>query len=129
MKKAKSSIPSLPNQLKYNRYNEKEDFNLENIVGIDTDEVDKKLKEIDSKIESIGNICDKKKQKTLVELSSILKKEKEKIFTDLDSLNEALNDTIKQNTRDHYLNNLKKEVAVLKQQVMDQDKQLSGIIY
>lgn len=130
MKRSKTILPASSTQAKFSRYNhEKEDLNLENIAGIDADEVDKKLKEIDSKIESIGNMCDKKKQKSLVEISNILKREKDKIFTDLSSLNEKLNDTIKQNTRDNYLNSLKKEVAVLKQQVMDQDKQLTGIFF
>jgi hypothetical protein len=127
MKRTKTSITTIP--VKLSRINEKEDLNLDNIVGIDTEEVDKKLKEIDIKIENIGNICDKKKQKSYDEISSILKKEKAKINDDLSALNQVLNDTIKQNTKDHYFNNLKKEVAVLKEQVTTQDKLLSGIIY
>jgi hypothetical protein len=127
MKKSKTLLSNIiPSQVKYSRYNEKEDLNLDNLIGVDPDEVDKKLKEIESKIESIGNICDKKKQKSYDELSIIFKREKDKVLDDLNILNEILNDTIKQNTRDHYLNNLKKEVAVLKQQVMDQDKKLTG---
>jgi tRNA C32,U32 (ribose-2'-O)-methylase TrmJ len=128
MKKQKTYIPSFPNQVKYNRYNEKEELNTENLVGVDIDEVEKKLKEIECKIESIGSICDKKKQKSYDELSAIYKREKGKVLDDVNVLNEMLNDTIKQNTRDHYLNKLKKEVAVMKQQIHDQDKLLTGII-
>ncbi len=95
MNKSKPSLTNVSNLLKFSRINERDEFNLENIIEIDADDVDKKLKEIDSKIENIGILCDKKRQKTYEELSSIFKREKSKITDKLSKLNLVLNDTVK----------------------------------
>ena len=115
-------IPALTST-KY-KLNDRDDANLESVFGVDFDEVDKKLKEIDSKIENIGYLCDKKKQRSLEEMNSVIKKEKTQILDNLANLNVVLNETVKQNTKDNYLNSLKKDVAVLKSQVHDKDDEL-----
>jgi DNA-binding transcriptional MerR regulator len=109
------------------KYNDKsEQINLENLSPIDKEEIERRLKEIDFKIEDIGKICDKKKQKSYEDYNNILKSNKSQFLDELTKLNFKLIETIKQNTREDFLQKLRKDLNSIKNQVYDKDKELQG---
>ena len=109
------------------KYNDKsEQINLDNLSPIDREEIDRRLKEIDYKIEDLGKICDKKKQKSYEDYNNILKSNKSKFLDELTKLNFKLIEIIKQNTREDFLQKLRKDLNTIKNQVYEKDKELQG---
>lgn len=109
------------------KYNDKsEQINLDNLSPIDREEIDRRLKEIDYKIEDLGKICDKKKQKSYEDYNNILKSNKSQFLDELTKLNFKLIETIKQNTREDFLQKLRKDLNTIKNQVYEKDKELQG---
>ena len=112
------------------KYNDRgEQINLENISPIDKEEIERRLKEIDYKIEDLGKICDKKKLKSYEDYNNILKSNKSQFLDELTKLNFKLIETIKQNTREDFLQKLRKDLNSIKNQVYDKDKELQGKFY
>ena len=109
------------------KYNDKsEQINLDNLSPIDREEIDRRLKEIDYKIEDLGKICDKKKQKSYEDYNNILKSNKSQFLDEFTKLNFKLIETIKQNTREDFLQKLRKDLNTIKNQVYEKDKELQG---
>ena len=109
------------------KYNDKsEQINLDNLSHIDREEIDRRLKEIDYKIEDLGKICDKKKQKSYEDYNNILKSNKSQFLDELTKLNFKLIETIKLNTREDFLQKLRKDLNAIKNQVYEKDKELQG---
>ena len=109
------------------KYNDKsEQINLDNLSPIDREEIDRRLKEIDYKIEDLGKICDKKKQKSYEDYNNILKSNKSQFLDELTKLNFKLIETIKLNTREDFLQKLRKDLNAIKNQVYEKDKELQG---
>jgi hypothetical protein len=112
------------------KYNDRgEQINLENISPLDKEEIERRLKEIDYKIEDLGKICDKKKLKSYEDYNNILKSNKSQFLDELTKLNFKLIETIKQNTREDFLQKLRKDLNSIKNQVYDKDKELQGKFY
>ena len=102
---------------------------LENLSPLEKEEIERRLKEIDSRIEDIGKICDKKKQKSYEDYNNVLKSNKSQFLDELTKLNFKLIETIKQNTREDFLQKLRKDLNSIKNQVYEKDKELQGIIH
>jgi hypothetical protein len=127
MKRAKTivQIPAINANIKY-KTNERDELNLDNLLVGNRDELEDKLQEIEERIDEIGKLCDRKKQRSYEDCVNVIKTNKSKEQEVLSRLNFDLLETIKQNTKEDYLNGLKKEVGVLKSQVDDKDKELSA---
>jgi hypothetical protein len=97
---------------------------LDHLNQNDKEIIEKQLKDIDSKIEDIGRICDRKKQKSYEEYNNILKSSKSQYLDELTKLNFKLMEAIKQNTREDFLQKLKKDLGIVKNQVYEKDKEL-----
>lgn len=105
---------------------DKVDLNLECIDINDREDLERKIKDIDNKIEDVGKICDIKKTKSYEDYNNVLKSNKSQILDELTKLNFKLIETIKQNTREDFLNKLQKDLAVIKSNVSDKDKELQS---
>lgn len=105
---------------------EKIDLNLECIDPNEREDLERKLKDIDNKIEDVGKICDSKKTKSYEDYNNVLKSNKSQILDELTKLNFKLIEAIKQNTREDFLNKLQKDLAVIKGNVSDKDKELQS---
>jgi uncharacterized protein (DUF3084 family) len=125
MKKAKSvlQIPAINSGVKY-KTNDREELNMENLIVSNREDLEEKLKSIENNIEEIGILCDRKKEKSLEDCQNVIKINKSKEQEILTKLNSDLLETIKLNTKEDYLNGLKKEVANLKQHIDKKDKEL-----
>lgn len=110
------------------KYSDKGDqvISLENVNPYEKENIEKQLKDIDSKIEDIGKICDKKKLKSYEEYNNILKSNKSQFLDELTKINFKLMEAIKQNTREDFLQKLKKDLSIVKNQVYDKDKELQS---
>jgi hypothetical protein len=106
---------------------EKIDLNLECIDPNEREDLERKLKDIDNKIEDVGRICDSKKTKSYEDYNNVLKSNKSQILDELTKLNFKLIEAVKQNTREDFLNKLQKDLAVIKGNVSDKDKELQSI--
>jgi len=106
-----------------------ENISLENINPTEKEEIERRLKEIDSRIEDIGKICDKKKLKSYEDLNNVLKSNKAQFLDELTKLNFKLMEAIKQNTREDFLQKLRKDLTNTKNQVYEKDKELQGNKY
>jgi hypothetical protein len=126
MKRAKSivQIPAITSTIKY-KTNDRDELNLDNLLVGNRDDLENKLYEIDFKIDEIGKLCDSKKQRSYEDCTNVIKTNKSKELEELSRLNFILLETIKQNTKEDYLNGLKKDVGSMKQQVDNKDKELS----
>ncbi len=100
---------------------------VDNVNAIDREEIERKLKEIDNKIEDLGKICDKKKLKSYEDYNNVLRSNKAQFAEELTKLNFKLMEAIKQNTREDFLNKLKKDLYSIRQQVYEKDKEVQGI--
>jgi hypothetical protein len=103
---------------------DKVDINFECIEPIDKEDIERKIKDIDNKIEDVGKICDSKKLKSFEEYNNVLKSNKSQILDELTKLNFKLIEAVKQNTREDFLNKLQKDLALIKGNVSDKDKEL-----
>jgi hypothetical protein len=111
------------------KYNptEKIDFGaMETLNLSEKNEIERKLKEIDCKIEDIGKICDKKKLKSYEDYNNVLKSNKAQFLDELTKLNFKLMEAVKQNTREDFLKKLRKDLGLIKNQVYDKDKELQA---
>ena len=99
---------------------------LEHMSLIDREIIDKKLTDIESKIEDLGKICDIKKQRSYEDENNLLKSKKSHYLDELTKLNFKLIEVIKQNTREDFLQKLKKDLAIVKNQVYEKDKELQS---
>jgi hypothetical protein len=126
MKRAKTfiPIPAINSSIKY-KTNERDELNLDNLLLGNRDELEDKLQKIEDRIDEIGKLCDSKKQRSYEDCLKVIKTNKSKEQDILSRLNFDLLETIKQNTKEDYLNGLKKEVAVMKSQVDQKDKELA----
>lgn len=131
MKKNRSTVKStsvkFQNILQKFKDDKGEVISLEHLSPLDREDIERKLKEIDSRIEEVGKICDKKKQKSYEDYNNVLKSNKSQFLDELTKLNFKLIEALKQNTREDFLNKLKKDVAVIKNQVYKKDKELQRI--
>ena len=105
---------------------DKVDINFECIEPIDKEDIERKIKDIDNKIEDVGKICDSKKLKSFEEYNNVLKSNKSQILDELTKLNFKLIEAVKQNTREDFLNKLQKDLALIKGNVSDKDKELQS---
>ena len=105
---------------------DKVDINFECIEQIDKEDIERKIKDIDNKIEDVGKICDSKKLKSFEEYNNVLKSNKSQILDELTKLNFKLIEAVKQNTREDFLNKLQKDLALIKGNVSDKDKELQS---
>jgi vacuolar-type H+-ATPase subunit E/Vma4 len=103
------------------------DTNLDNLNPIDKENIERRIKEIENKIEDIGVICDRKKEKSLEDYNNVLKSNKAQFQDELTKLKFKLMETLKQNTREDFLNKLKKDLGGIKNQVYDKDKELQSM--
>ncbi len=104
-----------------------EPISLDNLNANDREIIDNQLKDIDSKIEDIGKMCDKKKQKSFEEYNNVLKSSRSQYIDELAKLNFKLLEAVKQNTKEDFLISLKKDLISIKNQVYQKDKELQGI--
>jgi hypothetical protein len=131
LKSQRKSITTNPiYQSLVSKYSEKNELiSLDNLNPIEKEEIDRRLKDIDTRIEDIGKICDKKKQKSYEDYNNILKSNKSQFMDELTKLNFKLIETIKQSTREDFLQKLRKDLDVIKNQVYDKDKELQSIYF
>ncbi len=106
-----------------------EPISLDHLSTNDREIIENQIQDIDSKIEDIGRICDKKKQKSYEEYNNILKSSKSQYLDELTKLNFKLMEAIKQNTREDFLQKLKKDLGMIKNQVYEKDKELQRTTY
>jgi hypothetical protein len=99
---------------------------LDYLASNDREIIEKKLKDIDLKIEDLGILCDRKKLRSYEDENNLLKSKKSHYLDELTKLNFKLMEVIKQNTREDFLQKLKKDLAVLKNQVHEKDKELQS---
>ena len=90
------------------------------------DILEKKLQEINDNIEVIGQICDRKKQRSYEEYSSVLKSNKALIEEELSKVRFKLVDALKNSTREDLLKKLQKDFSNKKNQVYDTDKDIQN---
>jgi hypothetical protein len=117
---------SVNNPPKISQNLDKVDINFECIEQIDKEDIERKIKDIDNKIEDVGKICDSKKLKSFEEYNNVLKSNKSQILDELTKLNFKLIEAVKQNTREDFLNKLQKDLALIKGNVSDKDKELQS---
>jgi hypothetical protein len=111
------------------RLYDRNDLNsLETLIPADREELDVLIRDIDTKIEEIGKLCDKKKEKTYEDYKNVLKHQKSQLNEDLAKLRQKLIETSNLNNKDEMLNKIKRELRNLKNQVFEKDKELQGII-
>jgi len=111
-----------------NKFNEKyvrnEKILTDYLSNSDREIIENKLNDIDIKIEDIGKICDKKKEKSYEDYNNVLKSNKLQYLDELTKLNFKLMEAVKQNTREDFLQKLKNDLQTIKSQVYDKDKEL-----
>ena len=105
-------------------YDRNEINSLEIFNQADREEIDLMIRDIDTKIEEIGKLCDKKKEKTNEDYKNVIKHNKSQLNEELSRLKIKLIDTTNINTKDDMLNKLKKELTRLKDLVFQKDKEL-----
>jgi hypothetical protein len=110
-------------------YDRNELNTLDNLIPADREEIDSLIRNIDTKIEDIGKLCDKKKEKTYEDYKNVLKHHKSQLNEDLTKLKLKLVDTENKNTKDDVLNKIKKELRAIKIKVFEKDKELQGNIF
>ena len=121
----KKSITINPVQ-KISQNTEKVDINFDCIDPNEKEDLERKIKDIDNKIEDVGKICDSKKLKSYEEYNNVLKSNKSQILDELTKLNFKLIEAVKQNTREDFLNKLQKDLSLIKGNVSDKDKELQS---
>ena len=110
-----------------NRLYDKNELNsLETLIPADREEIDLLIRDIDTKIEEIGKLCDKKKEKTCDDYKNVLKHQKSLLSEELSKIKQKLIETANMNNKDDMLNKIKRELRTLKNQVFDKDKELQG---
>jgi hypothetical protein len=109
-------------------YDRNEINSLEIFNQADREEIDFVLRDIDTKIEEIGKLCDKKKEKTNEDYKNVIKHNKSQLNEELSKLKLKLIETTNINTKDDMMNKLKKELNTLKDQVFEKDKELQSKI-
>jgi hypothetical protein len=129
LRQQKSTIGSNFLNVSNKFYSNLENISLDGVGAHEKDDIELRLKEIDSKIEDLGKICDKKKQKSYEDYNNVLKSNKSQFLDELTKLNFKLIETIKQNTREDFLQKLKKDLSNIKNQVYEKDKELQGKLY
>jgi hypothetical protein len=129
LRQQKSTIGSNFLNVSNKFYSNLENISLEGVGVHEKEDIELRLKEIDSKIEDLGKICDKKKQKSYEDYNNVLKSNKSQFLDELTKLNFKLIETIKQNTREDFLQKLKKDLSNIKNQVYEKDKELQGKLY
>lgn len=88
--------------------------------------LEKQLKEIDSNIEEIGRLCDRKKQRSYEEYNNVLNSNKALIEEDLSKVRFRLVEAYKKSTKEDVLRNLQKEFTNKKNEVFDTDKEIQS---
>jgi hypothetical protein len=122
----KTNTTNTLNPLLTRMFDKGETITLENISPLEKEDIERKLKEIDGKIEDIGRICDKKKQKSYEDYNNVLKSNKSQFMDELTKLNFKLIEAMKMNTREDFLNKIKKDLSMIKNQVYEKDKELQS---
>lgn len=107
-------------------YERNEINSLDNMIPTDREEIDSLIRNIDSKIEEIGKLCDKKKEKTYEDYKNVLKHNKSLLNEELGKLKIKLIETENMNMKDDMLNKIKKELNTIKNKVFEKDKELQG---
>ena len=88
------------------------------------DQIVSKIREINSNIEVLGKLCDRKKQRSFEEYSSVLNSNKAAIEEELNKIRFKLVDALKNSTREDLLKKLQKDFTDKKNLVYDTDKDL-----
>ena len=88
------------------------------------DQIVSKIREINSNIEVLGKLCDRKKQRSFEEYSSVLNSNKAVIEEELNKIRFKLVDALKNSTREDLLKKLQKDFTDKKNLVYDTDKDL-----
>lgn len=129
MKKTKTKTQK--NNINGKHYNKIDygEITLDHVNLSDKAIIESQMRDIDTKIEEIGKICDVKKQRSFDDYNNVLKANKAQFLDELTQLNFKLMETLKHNTREDLMNKLKKDLNIIKNQVTEKDKELHSKIH
>lgn len=91
------------------------------------DIIEEKLKDINSNIEKLGKLCDRKKKSSYEEYSSVLNYNKNKLNEDLNNYRNKLVEILKNSSREEDIRRLQEDFMFKKLRVFDSNKSLEKL--